>query len=128
MALNLYRVWDPVKMTRNRIVYQNKNSMAAMGSISFFLSFFFLYFLDYFSFKNVVWYTDSGHYKCIMDLFAWHYPVNWEFSKGKYITLQIITVYWKQLHPVFYVLYISCIYRAVFIMFIVCYMFPRFLV
>ena len=33
MALNLYRVWNPVKMTKNRVVYQNKNSMAAMRSI-----------------------------------------------------------------------------------------------
>ncbi len=33
MALNSYRVWDPVKMVRNREVYQSKNSMAAMRSV-----------------------------------------------------------------------------------------------
>ncbi len=33
MALNLYMMWDPVKMTRNKVVYYNKNSMAAMGSV-----------------------------------------------------------------------------------------------
>ncbi len=39
MALNPYRVWDPVKMTRNRVVYQNKNCMAAMRSIFLFYEF-----------------------------------------------------------------------------------------
>ncbi len=33
MVLILYRVWDTVKMNRNRVVYQNKNSMAVMRSV-----------------------------------------------------------------------------------------------